>query len=365
MDALPALANGELTKWAESRALERRGDALRRPLGEVAAATMQAAARSEHTERAYTHAIGLFLQYLQDVLADELPDDWPPLAQSRKEGRSTEWAFGGYAAVLAAVLPRHLDGFRAWRESEGDSPNTASVRVYAVRTFLSVAYRDGILSNAQALAMGIKPYKQRQKRDRKPVGRRLSKSEARALRDAVDADSDKGRRDLAILDLMLYLGLRCSEVAELNLADFRRDKGRWWLNVTGKGDKTRRVKVHDAAYLSLSEWLAAYGRELGQDVPAFVNVNRGDNVDDNGINTSTISRLVAEYGDLAGLAPRHGDNRLAPHDLRRTAARNAFDNGANLVLVQQMLGHASPDTTARYIGAYDRDDDTAVDYVRY
>ena len=49
----------------------------------------------------------------------------------------------------------------------------------------------------------------------------------------------------------------------------------------------------------------------------------------------------------------------------RTCARNAYDNGASLLLVQAMLGHSDPKTTARYIGAYDQDENTAVDYVRY
>ncbi len=53
------------------------------------------------------------------------------------------------------------------------------------------------------------------------------------------------------------------------------------------------------------------------------------------------------------------------HDLRRTCARNAYTNGASLLLVQAMLGHEDPKTTARYIGADETDDDTAVDYVRY
>lgn len=49
----------------------------------------------------------------------------------------------------------------------------------------------------------------------------------------------------------------------------------------------------------------------------------------------------------------------------RTMARNAYDNVANLVIVQQVLGHSDPKTTARYIGAYADVDNTAVDYVRY
>ena len=65
------------------------------------------------------------------------------------------------------------------------------------------------------------------------------------------------------------------------------------------------------------------------------------------------------------MSPSRGKGRLGAHDLRRTCARNAYDNGATLLQVQQMLGHADPKTTALYIGLNQYDTDTAVDYVRY
>ena len=375
MTDLPAIKSADLaTLLGKERVSAARREALSRPLGAVVAATLQAAARSPRTEKAYRTAIGLFLQYLDEALGAAIPADWRPLATTYEEAgddphgrqvRKTAWAYGGYAAILAAVTAGHLDAFRAWRESEGDSPNTASQRMYAVKSFLGVAYRDGILTDAQAQRMRVKPYQQRQKRDKKPVGRRLSKEEARALRASVATDTNKGKRDMVILDLMLYLALRAEETATLGLGDFAQDKGRWWVLVKGKGDKTRRIKLHDTAYTSLTSWLAVYGRSLGEDAPAFVSVNKGGAIGDIPINVATIGRLVSEYGAAAGLAPESGTNRLSPHDLRRTAARNAFDNGANLVLVQGLLGHSSPDTTAGYIGAYESDDNTAVDYVRY
>jgi integrase len=78
-----------------------------------------------------------------------------------------------------------------------------------------------------------------------------------------------------------------------------------------------------------------------------------------------VGRLVTHYGHLASLAPAKGKNQLSAHDLRRTCARNAFDNGASLLLVQAMLGHSDPKTTAHYIGAFEDDSHTAVDFVRY
>ena len=188
----------------------------------------------------------------------------------------------------------------------------------------------------------------------------------RATVDLTARNDTKATRDKAIIDLMLYAGLRRSEVAALTPGNFKQDGGRWWIVLTGKGDKPRRLKSHDTLYKSLKAWLAITGQALGDsDDPLFTNLTKGGNTTGKALNAGVIGRIVAEYGAAAGLAPRLGTNRLSPHDLRRTCARNAYDNGANLMQVQGMLGHSDPKTTACYIGAYERDDDTAVDYVRY
>ena len=344
-----------------------------RPLGLVVAATMQAAARSVHTRRAYTTGIGYFLTFLDATVGDQVPTDWRPFAQAGKEsevvrGRTvtrTVWAYNGPAAVLRLVDAGTLDAFRAWRESEGDSPNTASKHVAAVRSFLAVAYRDHVIGTEVAQRMGLRPYVQRQKRDRKPVGRRLTRDEVKALRESVDRETAKGKRDAALLDLALYGALRAQEVATLRLTDFVQDAGRWWVQVVGKGEKTRRFKLADPAFVSLDAWLQATGLRLGAEGRVFYSVNKGDVVGAVPVNTSTIGRLVAEYGAKAGLAPNAGPSRLSPHDLRRTAARAAYDGGAPLLLVQRWLGHADPSTTAHYIGLDDEDGASATDFLRY
>ena len=333
---------------------------LGRPMGEQVMATLQAAARSPHTARFYRGAIGLFLQYLGAALGVG------PLASSTTQGRATEWAYVGTVEALRRVQPGHTEGFRAWREAEGDSPNTASGRVAAVVTFLAVAYRDGILTTEQAAQMGIRPYHQRQKRDHKPAGRRLTKGEVKALRAAPDLETRKGKRDRALLDTMLYAGLRCEEVAHLTMDNLQQDRGRWWLVLAGKGQKSRKVKIADPLYESLAKWLSVTERAPGQGTGAiFVSVNRGDNLGEGALNTAAINRLVAEYGHLAGLAPEDGPNRLSPHDLRRTAARTAYDNGAPLPLIQQLLGHANVSTTMAYIGVTEDENGGAVDFVNY
>lgn len=344
--------------------------ALRRPLADLVTATLQSASRSEHTRRAYRTAIGLFLEFLDLERGAMLPEylgDWRPLAESSRGARGeTVWTYRGACAVLRLVDAGLVDGFRAWREAQGDGPNSASARWAVVRTFLAVAYRDGVLSHDQASALGLKPYRQRQKRDVQPVGRRLTREEVRLLRDAPAAKTVKGQRDLAILDVCLFAWLRREEVADLQVEHLRQDGGRWWLVFRGKGGKTRRVKVADPVYRSLTRWLKASGRALGESTgPLFVGVNKAGRLTGKPISADDVSRLVAEYGHRAALSPLTGPNRLTPHDLRRTGARCAYDNGAPLLLIRDQLGHASVETTQRYIGAHQDDGHTASDYVKY
>lgn len=333
---------------------------LARDLGAQVAATLQAAARSPHSQRAYRQSIGLFLQYLDGALGGGLG-----LASATTEGKATVWAFGNVAGILRQVEPGHLAGFRAWREAEGDSPNTAAARYAAVVTFLRVAYRDGALSDKQAQRLGVRPYAPRQKRDATPTGRRLTKAEVRDLRGATDQATVKGKRDLAILDLALFAGLRCEEMANLELGHLAQDGGRWWLVFAGKGEKTRKIKVHDTLFGSLATWLEATGRGLVGEGPVFWPVNKGDAASEGRLAPSAINRLVAEYGAKAGLASLHGTGRLGPHDLRRTCARNAYENGAPLPAIQRMLGHSDVATTMKYIGSDEGNGGGAVDFVRY
>lgn len=355
-----------------------RDAAGQRPISELVNELMAAAGRSEHTRRAYRTAVGMFLQFLESERGQLVPNDlakWKPFAKVRTvhtkgKGRQgaprTEWVFNPPGMVLRLVDGGSVDRFRAWREGQGDSPNTASVRTAAVRSFLSVALRAGILTLEQGQHLGIKPYRQRQVRDLKPVGRRLTTSEVRTLRSTCSRETIKSKRDLAIIDAMLYLGLRREEVCSLRIEDFRQDGGRWWLFLEGKGQKTRRLKVHDLVYRSVTDWLADVDRSLGEsEGRVFLNLNRHGGLTGKPVNGAVVARIVAELGAESGLASQAGSGRLSPHDLRRTMARNAYDNGADLLLIQQWLGHSDPKTTAHYIGATEHDDNTAGDYVRY
>ena len=148
----------------------------------------------------------------------------------------------------------------------------------------------------------------------------------------------------------------CVIVTHVGVVSFQK---RWWLTLVAIPDH------------SLWAWFAQVGIHPGGSGPVFGSVHRGDGLraDSDGalrpLTAEVISQLVAAYGLAAGLIVPESLMSLTPHDLRRTAARTAYDNRATLIQVQELLGHADPKTTALYIGADENDADTAVDHVRY
>lgn len=328
-----------------------------RPLGELVRGAVVAAGRSAHTRRQYATSLGQFWQYVGR--ATNAPGE---LAECTRDadGRSV-WSYRGDARLVGRLSPSGVDGFRSWLQANGASPATVEIRFAAVKTFLSVCYRDGFLTDDHARRLDVRPFTPRRHRDRQPVGRRLTPDEVRRLRAAVDPATVKGRRDLAVVDCMLFAGLRRSEVAGLRVEDLRPDGGRHWLTVRGKGSKTRRVKVADPLFASLAGWFDAAGKRDGF---VFEGLQH-ERLTGRQLTGSTVGRLVAEYGAAAGISAGAGPGVLSAHDLRRTFARNAYANGATLLAIRDALGHESVETTERYIGAGSDDTKTAVDFVRY
>lgn len=326
---------------------------LQQPLSDVIELTLNATCDSKHSRRSYQRGITIFVEYLEERYKDRIADEykifWMPFID-------------GPTAILRLVNSGDLEGFRHYLIKKGNSLGSVNVREYAVRSFLSVAFREGALTPLQAQSMNIKVFRARRKNYKRVVGRRLDGWEVKLLRSAVDSSTVKGKRDLLILDVMLFLGLRRQEVVDIQLDHFIRDRGGWWLLVQGKGQKERKLKLPNG--LSLDRWLDQLGVQMGENGYLFRPLIKGGRILNKGLAANTINLLICEYGYKAGIAQLEGKGRLAPHDLRRTAARTAYDNGASLLQIQKMLGHASSQTTERYIGKLN-DDDTAMDYIHY
>lgn len=192
----------------------------------------------------------------------------------------------------------------------------------------------------------------------------LTAEQVQKLRVACDTVTHRGKRDLAILDTMLFQGLRLMEVAELILEDFRNVGDQFVLQLNNRPNE---VEIHDTYHQTLKAWIDRRGLSLENATgPVFVPISKSYRNAHKPLGRQTISRLVAKYGNQAGLTPLKGSDRLKPGDLCRTCARTAYDHGADLLSIQVFLGFNHLETVARYIDILNLNDIASVkDQISY
>ena len=160
----------------------------------------------------------------------------------------------------------------------------------------------------------------------------LPKDESKGLLDGETERSEAGMRDHALLELLYATGLRVAECCGLDLDDVDRRRGA--VRVMGKGGKERVVPVGDTALEALDAWLSVRGEETGA---LFTSLRGGR------LGTRSVHRIVKRRARAAGI-----DRRVTPHTLRHTFATHMLGEGADLRLIQELLGHSRLTTTQRY-----------------
>jgi site-specific recombinase XerD len=192
----------------------------------------------------------------------------------------------------------------------------------------------------------------------------LTSEQVQQLRSVCETITPGGKRDLAILDSMLYQGMRLREVANLRLEHIRRSGDQFIIHIEGR---SKPVKAHASWLQSLNDWLEQRGVSLENNRgPIFVQSTKFVESTRKSLGKRTISYLVAKYGNLAGIAPMKGPDRLFPGDLRRTCARNAYDRGARLLSITAFLGFNHLESTARFIDALELQDANAgIELIKY
>lgn len=180
------------------------------------------------------------------------------------------------------------------------------------------------------------------KRRGQTVGRWLTEEEVDTLVNTPDTRTLKGMRDRAALALMGGAGLREAEIVNLEVRQIERRGDRWMLaNLTGKGNKTRTVLLSAWVFATLDTWMKRAGITNGRVLRTVT--RKGMLSAAPGMSASSVWRLVLEHAAKCGYT-------IAPHDLRRTFARTALENGAAVDQIRQALGHESIATTTRYVG---------------
>ncbi|MCC6746271.1 MAG: tyrosine recombinase XerC [Deltaproteobacteria bacterium] len=263
---------------------------------------------SPHTARAYGHDLDEFMAFLRARLGREPALGDLDIPQVR-----------GYLASLF----------------ERNDASTISRKLSSLRSFGAFLVRRGVRPDNPVKLVSMP-------KRAKVLPRFLSVDEAFGLVGAVAGDDAAPVRDRAMVELLYAAGLRVSELCALDLGDLELDQAMVRVR-HGKGDKARVVPMGRPAVEALQLYLAARGgfrhpKHGGQDPYAVFLNQRGGR-----LTVRSVARIVGRAGLAAGTR-----GRVSPHALRHSCATHLLDGGADLRSIQEILGHASLQTTQRY-----------------
>lgn len=239
--------------------------------------------------------------------------------------------------TLLTVQEEHLEAFIKTMQSSGEAVASTARRLAAIRMLHSFLVSEEIrVDNPAARLEGVKV----------PSGvpKPLSQEEVEALLGAMTGDSAIEIRDRTLLEFLYATGARISEACDLNLDDL--DLSSRVVRLFGKGSKERVVPFGRTAEKHLRDYLGISGRGQlepdtwlkGSDRDAVFLTNRGRR-----LNRQKAWHVVRDAGTRAGIV-----TEMSPHVLRHTCATHMLEHGADLRVVQEMLGHATISTTQIY-----------------
>jgi site-specific recombinase XerD len=288
---------------------------------------------------------------MNDVVVVEQPKEWERLKALVLDSVSSPITKRVYNMALNEFLawfrqaPR--PGFTkatvsAWRVSLEErrlGSSSIIIRMSAVRKLAAEAADNGLL--APELAAGIARVKSAKTQGIR-TGNWLSQRQAQELLSAPHISTLRGLRDRAILAVLLGCGLRRSEVAALTFTHLQQRDGRWCIvDLVGKHGRVRTAPMPTWVKVAIDAWTVPAGVADGH---VFRSVNRADRITGDGLGEKVVWQLIKPYAEAAGVPS------IAPHDLRRTCAKLCRAGGGELEQIQLLLGHASVQTTERYLG---------------
>jgi len=242
-----------------------------------------------------------------------------------------EWLARTAGTTIVAATRADLQAYLGARLEKGRSPRSTARFLSCVRGFYHFLLREGRITVDPTLDV-------ESPRLGRPLPKSLSEREVEALLEAPDLEDALEFRDRTMLELLYACGLRVSELTGLTMAQLSMNQG--VVRVFGKGSKERLVPVGEEAMALLQAYLAGPRRELLHDVPSEVLFpsRRG----------TQMTRQAFWYR-IKIYARRAGIKRdLSPHTLRHAFATHLLNHGADLRVVQMLLGHSDLTTTQIY-----------------
>lgn len=242
-----------------------------------------------------------------------------------------KWSAGGHAEQLIKLDKINLQSYLAHRLELGIKARSTARMLSTLRRFYQYLIRENQISiDPSALLESPKLGR--------PLPKTMSEREVEALLEAPDIDDPLGLRDRAMLELIYATGLRVSELVGLEIYGANLQHG--VVRVTGKGNKERLVPMGEEAL----SWIVAYLKNsradlLGTSISDKLFVTRRGG----GMTRQTFWYMVKRYAQLAGVP-----GTLSPHVLRHAFATHLLNHGADLRVVQMLLGHSDLSTTQIY-----------------
>ena len=240
----------------------------------------------------------------------------------------------GQPSFTRATVQAH----RTWLEEQEYAPSTINQRLAALRKLAREAAANGLLDTETAVAIrqvpGVKEQGVR-------AGNWLTRPQAADLLRAPNPQTLKGKRDGAILATLIGCALRRSEMVALKMEHVQQRDGRWVIvDLRGKHGRIRTVPIPAWVKQALDAWIGAAGITEGN---LFRAINRYGALTRDSLSTQAVLDVVRAHAEQVGV-------RVRPHDLRRTCAKLCRNGGGELEQIQLLLGHASIQTTERYLG---------------
>jgi site-specific recombinase XerD len=267
------------------------------------------AVTSPHSKRAYAKALAEFFDWVE------------------QQGQG----IGSFSKALVTA-------YKSWLEQKHLAPATINQRLAAVRKLAEEGSDNGLLAGEIAAAIGrVKGAKRLGVR----AGNWLDIRQTEQLLALPDAGTLKGKRDRALLAMLVGCGLRRSEVVGLTVKHIQQRDGRSAVvDLIGKHGRIRTVPMPGWAKGAVDEWATAAAIAEGA---LFRAITKGGTIGTEAMTAQGLYYVVVDYAAQLGVA-------LGPHDLRRTFGKLAHKGGSPLEQIQLSFGHASLTTTERYLG---------------
>jgi integrase/recombinase XerD len=225
------------------------------------------------------------------------------------------------------VIPQDLINYLSHLRTSSKAEASINRALVAIKVFFRFLKREGVIKENIALSFETSKIWQ-------TIPSILSVEETVKLLTHPNIHSAGGARDAAILEVLYSSGLRASELCQLKIVDVDSDH----VKVFGKGSKERLVPMGEAASKAIDHYLISYRDQLSNGDETFFLSLKGKP-----LNRIDIWKIVKRHAAAAGIT-----KTISPHTLRHSFATHLLDNGADLRIIQEMLGHVSINSTERY-----------------